>query len=155
MTLPRSHKRLTRSRLKGGGVLKAGKKVKDWNRCRRKIKKDFIAMGIQYCELRFENCTGDDYLGFAHAKKRRHLGPDELSVVILACANCHNVIERLPESEMETVVMKVISEREEPYEGINWEQLLEERHKALGLRRPEEYQREEPVETEETGVCPF
>ena len=68
-------------------------------------------MGITACELRYPGCAFDNFLGFAHAKKRRKLPKSELSVVILACNLCHDQIERLPEKEMQHIVMSVINAR--------------------------------------------
>lgn len=104
--LPHSNVQMTRTRR-----LRAGKKTREWNRERAKIKKVLLMAGIIYCELQFEGCWRDNALGLAHPRKRRHLKEGELSVAILACAPCHSVIERMPESEMCEIVYRVIAER--------------------------------------------
>ena len=74
----------------------------------------FQRAGITTCEIRGYGCWYDNGLGFAHAKKRRNLGPGELSVVALACCVCHDRIEILPEQEMAAIVMRVIDSRKSP-----------------------------------------
>lgn len=66
-------------------------KVQIWNRIRKQLKKDFKEMGITTCELRLEGCTNDNFLGFAHTKKRRDV--TDLRRVVLACNNCHDKVE--------------------------------------------------------------
>lgn len=78
---------------------------------RRRLKPEFERSGITTCELGYEGCFRDNYLGFAHTKKRRNLGPGELSIVILACNHCHDKIEILPEPEMTKIVLTIIAER--------------------------------------------
>lgn len=98
---------LRRSRMKG-----VGKATKEWNAVRRRLKVQYEAAGITECELGYPGCTRDNFLSFAHGRKRRHLQGDELEkLVCLACLNCHERIERLPESAMCGVVELVISER--------------------------------------------
>lgn len=98
--------------MKRGGSLKAGKKVKAWNSIRVVLKKEFAARGIVSCELRFEGCMGDDGLGFMHHLKRRHLKPEDMRTVLLACHKCHWEWERLGEAEMSKLVLKKIAERD-------------------------------------------
>ncbi len=88
-----------------------GKKVKAWDNARAKLKKRFAAVGLVTCELRYKRCGVDNYLGFAHAEKRRNLSPEDLDVVILACNFCHDEIEIKPHEEMERIVMSVIAAR--------------------------------------------
>lgn len=93
-------------------VLWVGPKTRAWINARARLKKKFAAMGITSCELGYEGCKHDDYLSFAHGKKRRHLQGDELeTLVILACQNCHSRIERIPEAAMCAIVTSVIAER--------------------------------------------
>lgn len=79
-----------------------------WTAHRRKLKPRFMAAGITRCELRYPGCWHDNALGFAHAKKRRNLSPAEETVVILACTNCHQLIEHKPEAVMQKIVMGTI-----------------------------------------------
>ena len=97
---------------KRGGILRAGKKVKEWDRVRAKLKKQFQAQGITTCELGYDGCKRDDYLSFAHGRKRRKLEDNELeTLTILACQPCHDRIERMAHEGMLAIVQSVISER--------------------------------------------
>jgi hypothetical protein len=92
--------------------LKAGRKVKAWEATRRELKVKYAAMGITSCELRYEGCKRDDWLSFAHGRKRRKLEGDELSTLtILACTPCHAKIEFLPADEMLRIIESVITNR--------------------------------------------
>jgi hypothetical protein len=89
-----------------------GKKTRAWVNARARLKKKFAAMGITTCELKYPECTHDNFLSFAHGKKRRHLVGDELeTLVCLLCQNCHSRIEQMPEAAMEAIVRSVIAER--------------------------------------------
>jgi len=90
-----------------------GKRTRSWEKERERLKKKFSSWGITSCELRYPGgCWGDNALGFAHAKKRRFLAPEELGVVVLACNRCHDILESLPHDLMEVEVMQVIKQRE-------------------------------------------
>ncbi len=89
-----------------------GKKTREWESVRRRLAVKFTEMGITTCELGYEGCRRNDYLSWAHGRKRRHLVGDELeSLVILACQPCHQQIERLFEEDMCSIVMDVIEAR--------------------------------------------
>lgn len=92
--------------------LKAGKKVKAWESERCKLKRIFAVAGITTCELKYEGCAIDDYLGFAHAAKRRKLSAEDLKHVILACNFCHDRIEILPPEKMRQIVDGTVQRRE-------------------------------------------
>lgn len=95
------------------GRLGAGRKTKAWTAERRKLKAEYEAMGITSCELRYEGCKGDDWLSFAHGRKRRKLVGNELSTLtILACLPCHDRIEFLPPEDMLRIVNDTIATRE-------------------------------------------
>jgi hypothetical protein len=92
--------------------LKPGKRTKEWDRVRAKLKKEFAAKGITTCELKYEGCKNDDWLSFAHGRKRRKLEGDELkTLTILACNPCHDRVEFLPAEEMLRIVENVITNR--------------------------------------------
>ena len=77
-----------------------------------RLKRKFTALGITSCELHLPNCTRDNFLTWAHGKKRRKLVGDELETcVILACTFCHAKLEVMGPDLMLTVVQEVISER--------------------------------------------
>jgi hypothetical protein len=82
-----------------------------WHNIRRKIKPKFQKAGITRCELGYPGCWYDNALGFAHARKRRNLEPDQGETVILACTACHQIIERMPEPAMERIVLQTIKAR--------------------------------------------
>ncbi len=92
-------------------MLGAGKATNLWNRIRRELKIRFEAAGITTCEFRYDGCWHNDGLGFAHADKRRYLTPVQLQVAALACAVCHDILERMPREEMRAAVMTVIANR--------------------------------------------
>jgi hypothetical protein len=83
-------------------------KIKEWNNLRRKLKLLFEKWDTTSCELGLDGCWKDHALGFAHAKKRRHLKTNEYQSVALLCNPCHNVIEELPEHEMEEIIIGLI-----------------------------------------------
>ncbi len=88
-----------------------GKKVQAWDRARLTLKRKFAAAGIITCELRYAGCWFDNALSMAHSKKRRHIEGDEIYEVALLCVPCHQVAERLPESEMTDLIRKIIAAR--------------------------------------------
>lgn len=91
---------------------KVGPKTKAWNTARSELKVEFqFQYGVTTCELRYEDCTYDDYLGFAHSAKRRKLSAGDLKHVILCCNFCHDKIEFLPPEEMERIVNETIRNR--------------------------------------------
>ena len=77
---------------------KLGKITKRNIEANHKLKELFESKGITRCEVMLEGCMGNQFLSFAHRKKRRfyRLCPDKLSdfnEVILACIPCHQLIE--------------------------------------------------------------
>lgn len=90
---------------------RVGPRTRAWSEERAKLKRRFEAVGIVTCELFYAGCAFDDYLGFAHAKKRRKLTREDLGVVILACNFCHDQIEGLAPESMESIVMSTIADR--------------------------------------------
>jgi hypothetical protein len=106
-----------RSRMKPSSKrLGPGKKTKAWSKERAGLKVKFEAAGITSCELRGSTevkheCGNDNYLGFAHSKKRRHITGNEIFEVALLCLNAHEIIERLPEAEMTSVIRQIIAAR--------------------------------------------
>lgn len=85
-----------------------GKRGREWENARRRLKKKFFELGIDFCEI----CGSRFGLSFAHSKKRRHIEGDELTEVALVCIHpCHAELERLPEPEMTAKVRSIISNR--------------------------------------------
>jgi len=74
-------------------------RVQAWNKIRAKLKKEFQEKGITRCEM----CGSDNFLSFAHRKKRggyynrdrkeeeKQLG--DFNEVLLLCIQCHEKIE--------------------------------------------------------------
>lgn len=90
-----------------------GRRTKAWEAARRKLKCQFVSMGIDTCELQFPGCAYDNELGFAHRYKRRFITTEEeLHVVILACSRCHDVIELQGHAMMKKIVDSVIAKRD-------------------------------------------
>lgn len=73
-----------------------GKKGKNWNDGRDKLKLKFFSWGITKCEVRLEGCLRDNFLGFAHKERRIELTQTEIidpKFVVLACQPCHNTLD--------------------------------------------------------------
>jgi hypothetical protein len=69
-------------------------KVATWTKARGGLVKEFAKMGITSCEIKLHRCTGNQFLGFAHTVKRRNV--TDIKRVVLACVNCHSMIEYAP-----------------------------------------------------------
>lgn len=74
------------------------KKRRSYRMTREELLDIYLGQGITRCELRFPNCTASMFLGIAHRHKRHwYLGREgrlwSWNQTILACNNCHNVIE--------------------------------------------------------------
>lgn len=93
-------------------MLKAGKRTREWETRRAKLKVRFEAAGITRCEVRYTGCQGNYALSFAHYDKRRFLKGDQLDVAVLACIfNCHRLLESMPRQGMSAEVHRIIRER--------------------------------------------
>ena|SRR5215475_12207203 len=92
-------------------MLGAGKKTQQWERIRRILKIRFEGVGLTYCEVGYKGCWRDNGLSFAHYDKRRFLNEEQLYIAVLACANCHPLLERLPRHEMTRRVLDIIRKR--------------------------------------------
>lgn len=92
--------------------MKRGKKTRAWENARRRIKAHFENLGVTFCELRYDGCKLNSFLGFAHSKRRRLIvTKEELFEVCLACQNCHEILDRKPHAETERIVKQVIQNR--------------------------------------------
>jgi hypothetical protein len=88
-------------------MLKPGKRTREWERRRAKLKIRFERAGITHCEVMYPGCHGNYGLSFAHPAKRRFLKGDQLDVVVLACIfNCHKKLEAMPHAAMKLEVMR-------------------------------------------------
>lgn len=94
---------------------RAGKKTKEWDRVRVGLKVKFQRAGITSCEAGFEGCWHDNALSFAHSKKRRLcVTPELMEECALMCVPCHEISERLPHAEMESLILGLIAARKVP-----------------------------------------
>jgi hypothetical protein len=88
------------------------RKPNAWDKIRAELKVKFEAAGITACELHYPGCYRDNYLGFAHSRKRRNANtPELMREVILADGPCHDILEAMGEEEMCRVVREVIKNR--------------------------------------------
>lgn len=104
-------------------MLKIGKKTKEWNALRRKLKTAFAEAGIFSCEIRLDsNCTGAWTAAFAHIDKRDKLAPEELESVVLACQSCHHKVEYFCEKytnqTMREYLTHIINNRNVPVRSV-------------------------------------
>lgn len=100
--------------MKRTAIKRNGRKVNDWIRVRRQLKAEFEARGITRCEFNLSpDCKRDNWLSFAHSKKRRFITTDaELRECALACTPCHNELDlRMTHAEMYDAVRNVIARR--------------------------------------------
>lgn len=100
---------------RGRSRLGPGKQTAENLTSNARLKVRFAALGITSCELfgfLVHDCTRDNYLTWAHGRKRRKLLEGELdTLVILACQNGHNAIEFLQPEEMLAIVQDAIERR--------------------------------------------
>ena len=95
---------------------KAGKRTNEWNEIRTKeLKPAFKRAGVVECELRWPGCMKDNYLGFAHSKRRRDITtPEQMREVLICCQNCHDALDLRPHAETEAIVQTIIAARRVP-----------------------------------------
>jgi hypothetical protein len=87
--------------------LGAGKKVKQWDAIRAKLKVAFAKAGIIRCEV----CGIDNYLGFAHRFKRSKCSYEELHIVALLCNRDHDIFEAMSHEAMFKEIDSIINRR--------------------------------------------
>jgi hypothetical protein len=92
------------------GLRRRGDKVDSWERTREILKERFATAGVTTCELQWRNCFKNNFLSFAHSKKRRYItNQEELEDCALLCQSCHQKIEFRP--DMYEIVRSVIARR--------------------------------------------
>jgi hypothetical protein len=88
-------------------------KTTTWSKARGELVKEFAKMGITSCEIKLHRCTGNNFLGFAHTVKRRNV--KDIKRVVLACTNCHDMVEYAPHrwtgKSMEEYLEEIITQR--------------------------------------------
>lgn len=78
----------------------------------RRLKAMWVREGITSCELRLPGCVRTFVMSAAHSKKSRYLITDEdWMTAALACCACHDQIEKLSHSAMESHVLTAIARR--------------------------------------------
>lgn len=112
-SLKKSGQSLKKKTLKRGTKkIRSGHKTSDWIKAKRKIKENFAAIGLNYCEARYDGCLGASFLTLAHSLKRRNIHSEEkLHEVALLCTSCHNIVECMKESEMYEIINQLIKNR--------------------------------------------
>lgn len=86
-------------------------KSKDWENARRLLKQSFATAGITRCE----ECGSDNFLSFAHSKKRRFITTrEDLYDVALLCVPCHEKIEYRGHEYMYNEVRRICDRRISP-----------------------------------------
>lgn len=103
--------------------IQAGKKTQNWNDGREDLKKQFSAWGITDCEIgpalskiAVFLCKKDNFLGFAHTRRRVKLSPGEVRdprFVVLACQPCHQYVDfEMPREEAEVLLDSIVTDRQ-------------------------------------------
>lgn len=101
-------------------MLGAGKKTRQWNATRAKLKVRFERAGITRCEFPMEvhdgmSCGSTFAMSFAHRFKRRNITTqEELETCALLCERHHSGLELLKEAEMRARITDIIAARETP-----------------------------------------
>lgn len=87
----------------------------DWSVRRRHLEMVYHMNGITQCELQLPGCTFGLNARFAHSKKVREWETQEdVDEVIVACTNCHAIIEALGKRKvitMEEIVKRTRARR--------------------------------------------
>jgi hypothetical protein len=88
---------------------KMGKRGKAWAKARAEKNDEFKAAGITACEVRLPGCWHTNGLTHAHTLKRRNV--TDLKRTVLACLNCHRIVEDMGEKKMEAILETIIAAR--------------------------------------------
>lgn len=95
--------------------IKVGVKVMTWEEGRKVLKVIFKDNGITACEVMFKGCKKDNYLTFAHKRRRNTLKPDEVvdpHYVVLSCQPCHDILDHeMKKVDAESLMDRIIDER--------------------------------------------
>jgi len=94
------------------------KKVLAWEDGRKLLKKEFKENGVTECELigiKEIICKKDNFLGFAHIRRRNTLTPEQVvdpHFVVLACQPHHEYVDfKLPKPQAEKILDEVVRKR--------------------------------------------
>jgi len=97
-----------------------GRRGREWDSARRRVRARLEALGIRRCEFGFPGCYGDQCLSLAHAVKRREIrrdaepgSPYHIETCALACTPvCHKLLdEGMSHAMMLEFVMQAIERR--------------------------------------------
>jgi hypothetical protein len=96
--------------------LGTGDKVASWEEGRKLLKVAFKENKIVTCEIAFAKiCKKDNYLGFAHIRRRNTLKPEQVvdaHYVVLACVACHEVVDqKMQKADAEKLLDKIVESR--------------------------------------------
>lgn len=79
------------------------------------IKNTFRENGITTCEFKLEMCVKNNFLGFAHKRRRNTLTPEETidpHFVVLGCNPCHEYVDReMKKEKAEKLMDDIIAKR--------------------------------------------
>jgi len=99
-----------------------GKKVKAWDEARKELKKTFAKWKIIKCEIKLEGCLRDNYLGFAHIKRRVELTNEQIEspqFVVLACQQCHNTVDNeMKKQDSYKLLKKIVEKRKDVMKNV-------------------------------------
>ena len=89
-----------------------------WEDVRKELYKSFAEAGIVSCEIQGPNCTGSNFLSFAHSLRRRKIArldgkehAEAMRCVIRCCINDHVVLDSHPHDVTEDIVKRIIKKR--------------------------------------------
>jgi hypothetical protein len=93
----------------------AGKRTNAWQKGLHDLKQAFAEHKVMDCEIRFEGCLKNNFLGFAHVKRRVNYDEQELvdpNNVVLACQQCHYTVDyEMPRGESEKLLAGLVKKR--------------------------------------------
>ncbi len=106
LAFPKPEKRVKKPKRLNPG----GKKADQWEKTRADLIVRFEQAGITRCEMQGPGCFRNNFLSFAHSKKRRYItSQDELEEVALLCQKCHHRAEYDP--DMYNIISGIIARR--------------------------------------------
>lgn len=76
--------------------IKPGKKTLNWEEGRPRLKVIFRENGITTCEIKLKICKHNNFLGFAHTRRRARLTQEQVvdpHFVVLGCNPCHEYVD--------------------------------------------------------------
>lgn len=96
--------------MKRGGKLKAGRRMKAWQKAWRFLKPEFEKRGRTSCEFGFIDHECSHILTPAHSRKRRMMQGNDVFAVALACTRIHDFLDlKCTHAEMQAFVEEAIN----------------------------------------------